>query len=98
MTIQVQNEGKLCTINLAGRLDTTTAPELEKAVLENTAGVETLIFDLKELSYTSSAGLRVFLKAQKQMNRQGTMILRNVCSDIMEIFEVTGFTDILTIE
>lgn len=98
MTIQVQNEGNLCSINLAGRLDTTTAPELEKAVLDNIDGVETLIFDLKDLSYTSSAGLRVFLKAQKLMNRQGTMKLRNVCPDILEIFEVTGFTEILTIE
>ncbi len=98
MTIQVQKEDNLCTINLAVRLDTTTAPELEKAVLDNIAGVETLVFDLQDLSYTSSAGLRVFLKAQKQMNRQGNMKLKNVCPDIMEIFEVTGFTDILTIE
>ena len=98
MTIQVQNEGTVCTLILSGRLDTTTAPELEQAVAQHAAAAETLIFDLKDLSYTSSAGLRVFLKAQKQMNRQGNMKLKNVCPDIMEIFEDTGFTDILTIE
>ena len=98
MNIQVQTENTTCTITLSGRLDTTTAPELEKAVLENTGTCETLIFDLEDLTYTSSAGLRVFLKAQKQMNRQGSMKLIHVCPDIMEIFDVTGFTDILTIE
>ena len=98
MTIQTQTEGTTCTIKLSGRLDTTTAPELENAVNESIGSAETLIFDLAELSYTSSAGLRVFLKAQKQMSRQGTMKLRNVCPDIMEIFDVTGFTEILTIE
>ena len=86
------------TVALEGRLDTTTAPELEaelKSVLE---GVTSLVFDFEKLEYISSAGLRVFLKAQKQMNRQGSMKLIHVCPDIMEIFDVTGFTDILTIE
>lgn len=98
MDIKCTKEAAALTIALAGRLDTKTAPDLEKVVDEQIAGVTELTFDLAELSYTSSAGLRVFLKAQKLMNRQGKMRIVNVCSDIMEIFEITGFTDILTIE
>ena len=98
MTIQVQNESPLCTINLAGRLDTTTAPELEKAVTDNIAGVETLIFDLKDLSYTSSAGLRVLLSAHKNMASKGGMKVKNVSEIVQEVFDVTGFADILNIE
>ncbi len=92
-----RNESTL-TITLSGRLDTSTAPELERAVEENLPGVTELIFDLADLTYTSSAGLRVFLKSQKAMSRVGEMKLINVCEAIMEIFELTGFTDILQIE
>ena len=83
---------------LSGRLDTTTAPELEKSLKESLDGVTSLTLDLKDLEYISSAGLRVLLSAQKIMNRQGEMKLTNVSETIMEIFEVTGFSDILTIE
>lgn len=83
---------------LAGRLDTTTAPELEAMINENIEGVTRLILDFKELEYISSAGLRILLGAQKTMNKQGEMVVRNVNSDVNEIFTITGFTEILTIE
>ena len=83
---------------LEGRLDTTTAPELESEVKTSLDGVSKLTFDLKDLEYVSSAGLRVLLSAQKIMNAQGEMKIRNVNETIMEIFEVTGFSDILDIE
>ena len=98
MEIKTISENTKLTIQLIGRLDTTSAPELENTVMEKTPGVTDLIFDLEKLEYSSSAGLRVFLKAQKLMNRQGTMTVIHVSEPIMEIFEVTGFTDILTIE
>ena len=85
------------TVTLAGRLDTTTAPELEGELKTSLNGVTTLIIDMTELDYISSAGLRVLLSAQKAMNRQGEMKVANVGETIMEIFEVTGFSDILTI-
>ena len=83
---------------LEGRLDTTTAPELEKELKESLVGVSELALDFAGLEYISSAGLRVLLEAQKIMNKQGSMKLKNVNETIMEIFEVTGFSDILTIE
>ena len=83
---------------LEGRLDTTTAPELEAVLKESLNGVGALVLDMEGLVYLSSAGLRVILGAQKQMNRQGNMVVRYVNDTIMEVFEVTGFTDILTIE
>ena len=83
---------------LAGRLDTVTAPELERALQESLAGVNELTLDFEKLDYISSAGLRVLLSAQKQMNRQGSMKLVHVGEIVMEVFEVTGFSDILTIE
>ena len=83
---------------LEGRLDTVTAPDLEKELKSSLDGVTDLRFDFEKLEYISSAGLRVLLSAQKQMNRQGTMTLYHVTPSIMEIFEVTGFSDILTIE
>ena len=86
------------TLKLAGRLDTTTAPNLEAVIDEIFDGIKTLVFDLAGLEYISSAGLRVILKAQKIMNNQGTMKLINVNESIMEIFDITGFVDILTIE
>ena len=98
MTITKQLNGDALTIALEGRLDTTTAPELEKALKESLDGMAALTLDLEKLDYISSAGLRVLLSAQKTMNKQGTMVVKNVNETIMEIFEVTGFTDILTIE
>lgn len=86
------------TISLVGRLDTTTAPELETSIKESISGITSLAFDFAELAYISSAGLRVLLSTQKTMNKQGIMVIRNVNETIMEIFEVTGFIDILTIE
>ena len=98
--MQITNErnANSLTVFISGRVDTATAPELERFIEDNTDGVTELIFDLKDMEYTSSAGLRVFLKAQKLMNVQGSMKVKNVQSDVMEIFEITGFSDILTIE
>lgn len=90
-------EGTALNIAISGRLDTTTAPELEKEIAE-LDGVQALTLDFKELEYISSAGLRVILGAQKKMSKQGEMKVTNVCEDIMEVFEITGFSDILTIE
>ncbi len=98
MTIEKNLSGTQLTMMLASRLDTTTAPQLEnerKATLE---GVESLVLDFAGLDYLSSAGLRVLLDAQKQMNKQGAMVVRHVNDTIAEIFDVTGFCDILTIE
>lgn len=86
------------TISLEGRLDTMTAPQLEKELEMILETVKELVFDFEKLEYISSAGLRVLLKAQKAMNKQGSMKLIHVSADIMEIFEITGFIDFLTIE
>ena len=83
---------------LEGRLDTTTAPELDQELKSSLLGVTTLTIDMKDLSYISSAGLRVLLAAQKLMNKQGKMTVSNDNETVMEIFEVTGFSDILDIE
>jgi anti-sigma B factor antagonist len=98
--MQITNErnANSLTVFISGRVDTATAPELERFIEDNTEGVTELILDLKDMEYTSSAGLRVFLKAQKLMNVQGSMKVKNVQSGVMEIFEITGFSDILTIE
>ena len=96
MNINYNKDGDTLTIKIFGRLDTLTAPELETFLLENLDGVKKLVFDLKEMEYTSSAGLRIFLKAKKMMN-MGELIIENVQSDVMEVFEMTGFTDFLTI-
>lgn len=99
MTITKNTENAVLTLALEGRLDTNTAPELEKEVSTDlTDDVETLILDLKELEYISSAGLRVLLAAQKKMNKQGNMVIKNANDMIMDVFQVTGFVDILTIE
>ena len=98
MTIEKKQDGSELTIALEGRLDTNTAPELEALVKESLDGIASLTFDIAKLDYLSSAGLRVLLSAQKAMARQGTMKVVNVSDIIMDIFEVTGFTDILTIE
>ena len=98
MTIHKIKNEKMLTIALEGRLDTLTAPELEAVLNDALAGVEELTFDFEKLDYISSAGLRVLLAAQKTMNRQGTMKVIHVNEMILEIFEVTGFSDILTVE
>ena len=98
MTIEQKNNGSALTIALAGRLDTTTSPQLEAALKTALVGVEALTFDLEKLDYISSAGLRVLLAAQKTMHRQGSMKITHANEMILEIFEVTGFSDILCIE
>ena len=98
MTIGKESSGDKLTLALSGRLDTTTAPQLEAELNSSLDSVKELVFDMKDLEYISSAGLRVLLKAQKTMNKQGSMTIRNTSSEIMEIFEVTGFDEILSIE
>lgn len=98
MTINRISNGNELVLAVGGRLDTTTAPELEHVVKSSLDGVTELVIDMKELAYVSSAGLRVLLGAQKIMTKQGSMVVKNANEDIMEIFEVTGFCDILTIE
>ena len=98
MTIEKNLNGTELTVTIVGRLDTTTAPDLEASLKESFGGVEKLVLDFEALEYLSSAGLRVILGAQKTMNKQGEMVIRNVNETIGEIFEVTGFIDILTIE
>ena len=98
MTINKTMDGEQLTITLEGRLDTTTAPRLDKEVKQSIKGIRELIFDFEKLDYVSSAGLRILLSAQKVMNKQGDMIIRHVNDTIMEVFEITGFADILTIE
>lgn len=98
MTISKAAEADKLAIHLEGRLDAATAPQLEKELNESINGIKKLEFDLEKLEYISSAGLRVLLSAQKTMNKQGSMTVMNVNETIMEIFEVTGFNDILTIQ
>ena len=98
MTITKNQDGATLEIALEGRLDTTTSPMLENELKEALPGVTELTLDLEKLEYISSAGLRVLLAAQKTMSKQGAMKLINVNEIIMEIFEITGFSDILTIE
>ena len=98
LNINTTKDGDALTITLEGRLDTITAPSLENELNESLTGVTDLIFNLQDLQYISSAGLRVLLTAQKVMNRQGSMVVRNASDDVKEIFDVTGFSDILTIE
>ena len=98
MTIDKFINGTELILTVEGRLDTVTAPELEKIIKENTDEIETLILDFASLAYLSSAGLRVILTAQKMMNKQGEMIVKNVNETVNEIFEITGFCDVLTIE
>ena len=98
MTIEIKKYAKETTIEVVGRLDTITAPVLEKTIGENIGGIESLVLDFKGLEYISSAGLRVLLGAQKKMNKVGSMRLTGVCEEVMEVLEMTGFADILTIE
>lgn len=94
---KTQNQTEL-TLALTGRLDTTTAPQLEAVLKDGLDGISALIMNFAGLEYISSAGLRVLLAAQKQMNKQGSMVIRNVNDDIKEVFDITGFSDILTVE
>ena len=98
LNIKTAKDAEKLTVALEGRLDTVTAPELEKCFKKSLPGVTELVMDFEKLDYISSAGLRVLLSAQKTMNRQGSMKLIHVGESIMEILEVTGFSDILTIE
>jgi len=98
MTISDVKEGSKLVVTLEGRLDTTTAPELEKHLADAISDVSDLVFDMSKLEYISSAGLRVLLATQKKMNTKGTMVVKSINDTIAEIFEVTGFSDILTIE
>ena len=98
MEIKKTLEGGKLTVAISGRLDTTTAPELEEALKESMDGISELVIDFTETEYISSAGLRVLLSAEKTMNKQGSMIVTGVNDVIMEIFEVTGFVDILDIQ
>lgn len=98
MEVTQERNGTGLVLHISGRIDTMTAPELETIVREAIDGLTELVFDLGGTAYISSAGLRILLLAQKRMNRQGTMSVRNVSKDLMDIFEVTGFLHILTIE
>ena len=98
MTIEIKRIADATVIELVGRLDTTTAPALDKAINEDIGDAKNLVLDFKGLEYISSAGLRVLLGAQKKMQKIGTMKVTHVCEAVMEVFEMTGFADILTIE
>lgn len=97
MTINKISEGSRLTIVIEGRLDTNSSPKLEAELRQSVSGVTELVFDFSGVEYISSAGLRVLLAAQKVMNRQGSMRLVGVSTEVMEVFEITGFADILTI-
>ena len=98
MTINTERKDAAVTLRISGRLDTTTAPELETAVNAIPDDVKELTLDMAEVTYISSAGLRVLLGAQKKMSRIGSMKLTGVCEAVMDVLEITGFADILTIE
>lgn len=98
MNITKERDGNSMILTLEGRLDTTTAPQLEEVISKELDGIESVTMDFKQLDYLSSAGLRVILAAQKKMNKQGEMVIRHVNETIMEVFEVTGFSGILNIK
>ncbi|MBO4279456.1 MAG: STAS domain-containing protein [bacterium] len=98
LNIEKKVDGKNIEMVLSGRIDTTTAPELDKAIQEVIGGAENLVFNFADIDYISSAGLRVLLTSQKTMNKQGSMKVTHVNESVMEIFEVTGFSEILSIE
>ena len=98
MTIEIKRNAEEIVLEIVGRLDTTTAPALDKTINENVNDIKNLTLDLKGLEYISSAGLRVLLSAQKKMQQIGAMKVINVCEEVMEVFEITGFADILVIE
>ena len=98
MTIEIKKNAAETIIRIVGRLDTITAPALDKAINEDIGDTRNLILDMKSLEYISSAGLRVLLGAQKKMQKIGSMKVTNVCEEVMDVFEMTGFADILVIE
>lgn len=98
MTIEIKKNAEETAIKIVGRLDTTTAPALDKTINEDIGDTKALVLDLKDLEYISSAGLRVLLSAQKKLQKIGSMKVKNVREEVMEVFEMTGFADILTIE
>ena len=98
MQTSLKKDNTALTIFVSGRVDTMTAPDFEKAIFDNIDGITELTLDLKDMPYTSSAGLRVLLKAHKAMAAHGGMKLINVCEEVMEVLEMTGFADIMTIE
>ena len=98
MNIEIKKTAAETIIEVSGRLDTTTAPALDKTINDIAEETKNLILDLKGLEYISSAGLRVLLSAQKKMQKVGSMKVKNVCEEVMEVFEMTGFADILVIE
>lgn len=97
MKVTLDKNGSTLKVSVSGRLDTTTAPELEKTLGSQLEGIESLTLDFGDLAYISSAGLRVLLALQKTMNQQGQMVVTHVNDNIMEVFDVTGFVDMLTI-
>ena len=98
MTIEIKKNADELVLEITGRLDTITAPALDKTINENLGEIKSLILDFKNLEYISSAGLRVLLSTQKKLQEKGTMKLKNVREEVMEVFEITGFVDILTVE
>ena len=98
MTIEIKKNSEETIIMIVGRLDTITAPVLDKTINEDIGETKNLVLDVKGMEYISSAGLRVLLATQKKMQKSGSMKLTNVCEEVMEVFEMTGFADILVIE
>ena len=98
MTIEIKKSAAETIIEITGRLDTITAPALDKTINEDIGDTKNLVLDVKGMEYISSAGLRVLLGAQKKMQKIGSMKVVNVCAEVMEVFEMTGFADILVIE
>ena len=98
MTIEIKRNAEEVVIEIVGRLDTNTAPALDRTISEDISDSQNLVLDLKGLEYISSAGLPVLLGAQKKMQRSGSLKLINVCDSIMDVLDMTGFTDILTIK
>ena len=98
MTIEIKKNNQETVIEIVGRLDTITAPALDKTINEDIGDTQNLVLDVKGMEYISSAGLRVLLAAQKKMQKIGSMKLIGICEEVMEVFEMTGFSDILTIE
>lgn len=98
MTIEIKKNATETIIEIVGRLDTITAPALDKTINEDIGDTKNLVLDVKGMEYISSAGLRVLLGAQKKMQKIGSMKVKNVCAEVMDVFEMTGFADILVIE
>ena len=98
MTIEIKKNAGETTIEIVGRVDTITAPVLDKTINEDIGDTKNLVLDVKGMEYISSAGLRVILSAQKKMQKIGSMKVKGVCAEVMEVFEMTGFADILVIE